>query len=61
MPYDIKAYNDCFVRYLFSGKNNQRHAIAFINAVMIDSNGPVVQEIKIENPFNLKSQITEKE
>ena len=61
MTYEIKAYNDCFVRYLFSGKNNQRHAIAFINAVMIDSNGPLVKEIKIENPFNLKGHITEKE
>ena len=61
MQHKIKGYNDCFFRYLLSSKNNEKHALSFINAVLQDQGNAIVKSITIENPFNLKEHYLEKE
>lgn len=57
----VFPYNDLFVRYLLSDENNKDLLLSFINAVNEDYELPVITEVTIQNPFNLKSIDFEKE
>ncbi len=57
----VKPTSDIFIKYLF-GKEEHKHLVLdFINAVQKNSGFPLIRELEIKNPFNIKSIVTEKE
>ena len=57
----VHPYSDIFVRYLLGDENNKDLLLSFINAVHEDYDLPLIAEITIKNPFNLKTYKVEKE
>lgn len=57
----VHPYSDIFVRYLLGDENNKDLLLSFINAVHEDYELPLITDITIKNPFNLKTFRAEKE
>lgn len=60
MPY-VKPTSDIFIRYLFGSEENKFLLLAFINAVLENSDFPRIKTVELKNPFNLKKIVYEKE
>lgn len=50
----IKATSDIFIHYLFGSESNKDLLLSFINAVLEDADMPLISNVEIRNPFNLK-------
>lgn len=61
MSYYIKPTSDMFIKYLFGSEEHKELLLSFINAVLEDSDFNRIVEIKLENPFNIKTFVTDKE
>ena len=57
----ITATSDIFIRYLLGSAKNKPILLHFINSILQDSNFEVAKDITLENPFNLKKFIKDKE
>ena len=53
----VYPYSDIFVRYLLGNEKNKDLLLSFINAVNEDSNFPLITDLTIKNPYNLKINI----
>jgi predicted transposase/invertase (TIGR01784 family) len=62
---DMRFYadplSDIFFRYLFGNESNKDILISFLNAVHEDSGFPLIKDVKIKNPYNLKASTVTKE
>lgn len=61
MNFYIKPTSDMFIKYLFGSEEHKELLISFINAVLEDSGFTKIVKIVLENPFNIKSFVTDKE
>jgi len=57
----IKPTSDIFVLYLLGSEKNKDLLMSFVNAVLKDKDLPLVKELTLKNPFNLKSFHSDKE
>ena len=57
----VNPTSDFFVRYLLGQEENKSVLLDFINAVLTDSGFKPAVDLTIENPFNLKSYMSDKE
>ncbi len=58
---NINRINDCYIRYLFSEKGNERIILSFINSVMKNMHFITFVKAEILNPFNLSKYLESKE
>ena len=58
---NINRINDCYIRYLFSEKGNERIILSFINSVMKNMHFKTFVKAEILNPFNLAKYLEAKE
>ena len=54
---NINRINDCYIRYLFSEKGNERIILSFINSVMKNMHFRTFVKAEIINPFNLSKYL----
>jgi predicted transposase/invertase (TIGR01784 family) len=61
---DMRFYadplSDIFFRYLFGSEQNKDILISFLNAVHEDSGFPLIKDVTVLDPFNLKTSTPEK-
>ncbi|MEA2060751.1 MAG: Rpn family recombination-promoting nuclease/putative transposase [Thermodesulfobacteriota bacterium] len=57
----VKPTSDIFIRYLFGSEENKFLLLAFINAVLENSDFPRIRTVELKNPFNLKKILYDKE
>ncbi|MBF0376127.1 MAG: PD-(D/E)XK nuclease family transposase [Desulfamplus sp.] len=60
MPY-VKPTSDIFIKYLLGTEEHKDLLLSFINAVMENSDFPLIKSVEIKNPFNLKKMVNDKE
>ena len=58
---NMNRINDCYIRYLFSEKGNERIILSFINSVMKNMHFKTFVKAEILNPFNLSKYLESKE
>ncbi len=58
---ELSRMNDYFARYLLGRQGNEVLLLNFINAVMRDSGRQEFVSVSIQNPYNLKEHIAERE
>ena len=58
----VKATSDIFIKYLFGmdAEASNRLVLSFINAVLEDSDFPIITRVIQKNPFNYKEFIKDK-
>ncbi|MBN2440326.1 MAG: PD-(D/E)XK nuclease family transposase [Spirochaetales bacterium] len=61
MSYYLNPVRDIFIKYLFGREENSDLLISFINAVLEDTDFPLIKDVKLENPFNYRTFIMDKE
>ena len=57
----VKPTSDIFIKYLFGTEENKILLLAFINAVLENSEFPPIKSVELKNPFNLKKIVFDKE
>ncbi|MDC7218869.1 MAG: Rpn family recombination-promoting nuclease/putative transposase [Spirochaetales bacterium] len=57
----LNPLSDIFIRYLLGSESNKDLLKDFINAVFEEKGFPHVEELEIQNPFNIKSSPLDKE
>ncbi len=53
--------NDFFARYLFANVGHEDILLHFVNAIREDANEPPFESIRLEDPFNIKENIRERQ
>ncbi|MBN2443826.1 MAG: PD-(D/E)XK nuclease family transposase [Spirochaetales bacterium] len=61
MSYYLNPVRDIFIKYLFGREENSDLLLSFINAVLEDTDFPLIKEVKLKNPFNYRTFIMDKE
>ncbi len=56
----IKPTSDMFIHYLFGKEENNDILKSFVNAVLEDSDFPILKKVTVQNPFNLKAYKNDK-
>ena len=57
----ISPANDYFFRFLFGNPGHESLTLDFINAVLADMQMGPLQALTIQNPFNAKESVTDKQ
>jgi len=60
MALGVRAVSDIVFKYIFGTEESTEILRAFINAVLTDAGYPVISEVSVVNPFNLKTYTDEK-
>ena len=50
--YELSTMSDVFIQFAFGTEKYKPAILAFINAVLMESNKPLITELTIKNPFN---------
>ncbi len=57
----VKPTSDIFIKYLFGKEEHKPLLLDFINAVQKSRDFPLIKDLEIKNPFNIKTIAAEKE
>jgi predicted transposase/invertase (TIGR01784 family) len=57
----VKPTSDIFIKYLFGKEEHKPLLLDFINAVQKSCDFPLIMDLEIKNPFNIKTIAAEKE
>jgi predicted transposase/invertase (TIGR01784 family) len=57
----VKPTSDIFIKYLFGKEEHKPLLLDFINAVQKNADFPLIRDLVIKNPFNIKTTVMEKE
>jgi predicted transposase/invertase (TIGR01784 family) len=60
MALGVRAVSDIVFKYIFGTEESTDILKSFINAVLTDAGYPVISEVSVVNPFNLKTYTDEK-
>jgi predicted transposase/invertase (TIGR01784 family) len=57
----LNPIRDIYIKYLFGREENKDLLISFINAVLEDTDFPLIKTVTLKNPFNYRTFIMDKE